>query len=90
MTPIEIMAKAMEDIDNRPLLLTPVAEHIAQALEEAGFAIVPVEPTDHMINQGFVAAGKHVKRTEDGGIDLYGSGAIACYKAMLEVAKAKP
>ena len=60
------------------------AKAIIKALEEAGFAIVPVEPTENQLNAA-----------RDWSIKKYGrgvgnDGAEGCYKAMLEAAKAKP
>lgn len=52
MTPIEIMAGALEKADEFskwPDTYRSRAEITTQALEEAGFRIVPVKPTDKML-----------------------------------------
>lgn len=58
---------------------------IKKGLEDAGFVIVPVEPTEAMEEQG----AECIPVTVDGGLDLQekSDGAYTVYKAMIKAAK---
>ena len=88
MRPVEIMARAILDapLYEKGKVTDELAEAKAavQALEDAGFAIVSVEPTEEQL----IAA-------RDWSVEKYGrgvgdDGATGCYKAMLKAAKATP
>ena len=90
MKPIEIMARAMHDgpllgegyddlLESEREWINSMAETAVQAFEEAGFRIVPIEPTEEMTVSGYHAT------QEDKTIRTFGH-ADDIYKAMLEAA----
>ena len=87
MTPIEIMARAYIKVydawehEAGDSFDVAVAVGLTKALEEEGFAIVPVEPTREMRE----AIAKENLRRWEGGIEYLG--AVDGYKAMLKAAK---
>lgn len=64
-----------------------ISAHIA-ALEAAGFAIVPVEPTDEMAQVGFEVSADAI-RSNRIGLDALLNPPVEAYKAMLAAAKEK-
>lgn len=81
MDKIEIMATAIRHTyDGSP---AEIALALDSALEEAGFAIVPVEPTEAMVDR-FVSRALQVTISDEGSWSNY---ARNQYKAMLKAAQ---
>lgn len=57
----EVIADVLFDIEENMDSLEQNADAILTALRDAGFAVVPVEPTAHMMVEGNIAMGKPLR-----------------------------
>ena len=77
-TVIEIMARAIEGVVDYPDRAEDVVQAVITAIEQSGHAIVPIEPTEAMIDAGY--------NSED--CDGW-SGPISCWERMIQAGKVK-
>lgn len=78
-TIIETIARALDD--RHPIGCSPeaAAKTAVEAISQAGFAIVPIEPSEAMIDAGYNSEDR------DGW-----SGPTSCWQRMIQAGKVKP